>query len=199
MTEYKGDKLNRLSGDERLGMHRESEYLGAEDIKPGTKPVLTIEGIYYGKVTLQRGKENKDVMTFREKTVDGICDVRPLIVNATNRKTLMKLYGAVDARTLEGKKIELYVDHNVRDPQTGGKTDGIRIMQTIPKAEEYICSECGKVIIGAGKLTARDVALNTQKKFGKILCGEHWAELREKAKEEEEKKEDILSDESNEG
>ena len=127
MTDYKGDKLSRLSGDERLGMHRDSEYLGAEDIKPGTKPVLTIEGIYYGKVTLQRGKENKDVMTFLEKSVEGICEVRPLIVNSTNRKTLKKIYGAVDAQTLEGKKVELYVDHNVRDPQTGGTTDGIRI------------------------------------------------------------------------
>lgn len=185
MTEYKGDKLNRLSGDERLGMHRESEYLGAEDIKPGTKPVLTIEGIYYGKVTLQRGKENKDVMTFREKTVDGIYEVRPLIVNATNRKTLKKIYGAVDAQTLEGKKVELYVDHNVRDPQTGGNTDGIRISPYIPKAEAYYCAECGEEIEPAGQLTARDIAMNTQKKYGKMLCATHWAELRDKAKAEE--------------
>ena len=171
MTDYKGDKLNRLSGDERLGMHRESEYLGAEDIKPGTKPVLTIEGIYYGKVTLQRGKENKDVMTFLEKSVDG--------------KTLKKIYGAVDADTLEGKKVELYVDHNVRDPQTGGTTDGIRISAYIPKAESYICAECGEEITPAGQLTARDIAMNTQKKYGKMLCATHWAELRDKAKAEE--------------
>lgn len=189
MTDYKGDKLSRLSGDERLGMHRESEYLGAEDIKPGTKPVLTIEGIYYGKVTLQRGKENKDVMTFLEKSVDGICEVRPLIVNSTNRKTLKKIYGAVDADTLEGKKVELYVDHNVRDPQTGGTTDGIRISAYIPKAESYICAACGEEITPAGQLTARDIAMNTQKKYGKMLCATHWAELRDKAKTEESKNE----------
>lgn len=186
MTDYKGDKLSRLSGDERLGMHRESEYLGAEDIKPGTKPILTIEGIYYGKVTLQRGKENKDVMTFLEKSVDGICEVRPLIVNSTNRKTLKKIYGAVDAGTLEGKKVELYVDHNVRDPQTGGTTDGIRISAYIPKAESYICATCGEEITPAGQLTVRDIAMNTQKKYGKMLCATHWAELRDKARGKDE-------------
>ena len=185
MTNYKGDKLERLTGDDRLGMHRESEYLGAEDIKPGTKPVLTIEGIYYGSVTLQRGKENKDVISFIEKSVDGICEVRPLIVNSTNRKTLKKLYGAVDAKTLEGKKIELYVDHDVRDPQTGGKTDGIRISPVVPKSETYKCAECGAIIEGAGKLNARDVALNTQKKFGKMLCGPCWKKANEAAKNEE--------------
>ena len=195
MTDYKGDKLERLTGDERLGMHRESEYLGAEDIKPGTKPVLTIEGIFYGKVTLQRGKESKDVMTFVEKTVDGICEVRPLIVNSTNRKTLKKLYGAVDARTLEGKKVELYVDHNVRDPQTGGTTDGIRISPSVPKAAEYICENCGNRIEGAGKLNARDVALNTQKKFGRMLCGPCWKAANEAEKARElENREDVLNE-----
>lgn len=193
MTDYKGDKLTRLAGDERLGMHRESEYLGAEDIKPGTKPILTIEGIYYGKVTLQRGKENKDVMYFREKTVDGICEVRPLIVNSTNRKTLKKIYGAVDARTLEGKKVELFVDHNVRDPQTGGMTDGIRISPYIPKEEEYTCEDCKKKIEGYGKMTARDVAQNTLKKYGKQLCAECGAKAKAEA-EKAEAKTDALSE-----
>lgn len=55
------DKLRQLKGDERLGQMRESEYLGAEDIDDGVEPVLTIAGLWNGTVTLQRGKENKDV------------------------------------------------------------------------------------------------------------------------------------------
>ena len=82
------DKLRQLTGDERLGQMRESEYLGAEDIDDGTEPVLTIAGLWYGSVTLQRGKENKDVLSFKEERVPGILQVRPLIVNSTNRKTL---------------------------------------------------------------------------------------------------------------
>ena len=58
------DKLKQLTGDERLGMDRDSEYLGAEDIDDGTEPILTISGLYNGMVTLQRGKENKDVLAF---------------------------------------------------------------------------------------------------------------------------------------
>lgn len=47
------DKLRQLSGDERLGQMRDSEYLGAEDIDDGTEPILTIAGLWYGSVTLQ--------------------------------------------------------------------------------------------------------------------------------------------------
>ena len=130
------DKLRQLTGDERLGQMRESEYLGAEDIDDGTEPVLTIAGLWYGSVTLQRGKENKDVLSFKEERVPGILQVRPLIVNSTNRKTLRKLFGDAKASTLVGKQIQLYVDHNVRDPQDGGMTDGIRIRPYKPRVQK---------------------------------------------------------------
>ena len=121
------DRLRQLTGEERLGQERESEYLGAEDIDDGVEPVLTISGLWNGMVTLQRGKEKKDVLTFEEERVPGILQVRPLIVNSTNRKALRKLYGDAKAATLVGKRIQLYIDHKVRDPQDGGYTDGIRI------------------------------------------------------------------------
>ena len=68
------DELKRMkpmTGSERLGQNRDSEYLGAEDIDPGTEPVLTIAALYNGMITLQRGKENKDVIAFKEETVPG--------------------------------------------------------------------------------------------------------------------------------
>lgn len=130
------DRLRQLTGDERLGQMRESEYLGAEDIDDGVEPVLTIAGLWYGSVTLQRGKENKDVLSFTEERVPGIMQVRPLIVNSTNRKTLRKLFGDAKASTLVGKQIQLFVDHNVRDPQDGGMTDGIRIRPYKPRVQK---------------------------------------------------------------
>ena len=147
------DKLRQLTGDERLGQMRESEYLGAEDIDDGTEPVLTIAGLWYGSVTLQRGKENKDVLSFKEERVPGILQVRPLIVNSTNRKTLRKLFGDAKASTLVGKQIQLYVDHNVRDPQDGGMTDGIRIRPYKPRVQKQEpvppCTDCGNPIEAA--------------------------------------------------
>lgn len=181
------DELKRLkpmTGSERLGAMRDSEYLGAEDLDPDSSPVVTIAALYNGSVTLQRGKENKDVIVFQEDSVPGIKKVRPLIVNATNRKTLRKLYKAVTADALVGKRIELYLDHNVRDPSTGDKIDGIRIKARIPadtKAAPIICEQCGKPIKAIGQFSAEQIASINQKRYGKKLCGECSKKLGEQA------------------
>ncbi len=172
------DELKRMTpmkGKERLGAHRDSEYLGAEDIDPDVEPVVTIKDLYYGVVTLQRGKEAKDVIAFVEEKVPGINQVRPMIANATNRKILKKLYHKVDAETLCGKRIQLYVDHNVRDPSTGDKTDGIRIRAIIPKAvpQEPVhkCEMCGNALTPAGGMGVTKLAEYTKEKYGRVLCG----------------------------
>lgn len=189
-------KMKPLKGSERLGANRNSEYLGAEDIDPGSSPVLTIDNLYNGMITLQRGKENKDVITFREEHVPGIKNVRPLVCNATNRKTLKKLYKSVTADALIGKKIELFIDHNVRDPQTGELTDGIRIRPRIPadkKAEPIICADCGKPIVAIQKFSAEQIAMLNEKRYGRKICGECSKKLAEaKAAEEAEEEEDTV-------
>jgi len=188
-------RMKPLTGSERLGANRDSEYLGAEDIDPGTEPILTIAALYNGNVTLQRGKENKDVIVFREESVPGIKNVRPLIVNATNRKTLRKLYKAVTADILVGKTIQLYIDHNVRDPSTGDKIDGIRIRPKIPsvkKAEPIICENCGKPIQAIGNYSAEDIARINQERYGKKICGACSKELAQAAQTEQ--KEEAVED-----
>ena len=176
--------IKPMSGKERLGANRDSEYLGAEDIEPGTEPVLTIKALYNGMITLARGKERHDVIVFVEEKIPGMINqVRPLVVNATNRKTLRKLYKAVDAQTLVGKKVKLYLEHNVRDPSTGDKVDGIRIRPSVPdgKAPEAVkCADCGKNIVGMGNFTAEQIIENAKKKYGKALC----VECSQKAKAE---------------
>ena len=168
------DKLRQLTGDERLGQMRESEYLGAEDIDDDTEPVLTIAGLWYGSVTLQRGKENKDVLSFKEERVPGILQVRPLSVNSTNRKTLRKLFGDAKASTLVGKQIQLYVDHNVRDPQDGGMTDGIRIRPYSPRVQKQEpvppSADCGNPIEAAMGKNAHWLAAYTFMIYGVPLC-----------------------------
>lgn len=165
--------MKPLQPGERLGQNRESEYLGAEDIDPGTEPVVTIDALYSGMVTLQRGKEMKDVIAFKEDSVPGIRNVRPLIVNATNRKTLRKLFGSVKVEALTGQSIQLYIDNNVRDPSSGDRIDGIRIRPRRPsvkKPEPLICSECGQVIQGVGRVPAEMIAKGTLQKYGVQLC-----------------------------
>ena len=157
---------------------RDSEYLGADDIDQNTEPVLTIRNLYRGKVTLSRGKEVKNVLTFVEDKVAGINEVRPLIVNSTNRQTLKKLYGQVTANALEGKQIQLYIEHGVRNPSNGELTDGIRIRDKKPtaagaKAKAAVkCADCGKEIAGAGNFSAEQIAAGSKQKYGKALCME---------------------------
>ena len=185
------DELKRMKpmqGKERLGANRDSEYLGAEDIDPGSEPVLTIDHIYNGMVTLQRGKENKDVITFKEERVPGIKNVRPLIVNSTNRKTLRKIYKAVTAENLEGKRIQLYLDPNVRDPSTGDKVDGIRIRPKVPSAkaaEPVMCEMCHKPITSFGQYSAEQMVQISKDRFnGRCVCATCGAELKKQMEAE---------------
>lgn len=171
------DELKRmrpLSGKERLGANRESDYLGAEDITPDTEPVLTISALYNGLITLARGKERHDVIAFKEETVPGSINlVRPMVLNATNRKTLRKIYKNVTAENLVGKQIQLFIQHDVRDPSTGDKVDGIRIRPRIPtpaRTEPIICAECGKPITAVASYSAEDIARINQSRFGKPIC-----------------------------
>jgi len=169
-------KMKPLKGEEKF--ERDSEYMGADDIDSDIEPVLTIRNLYRGKVTLQRGPEVKNVLTFVEESVPGISEVRPLIVNSTNRQTLKKLYGQVTANALEGKKIQLYIEHGVRNPAKNEITDGIRIRDKKPAAEgakpkaAVKCAGCGKEITGSGNFSAEQIAAGSKQKYGKALCME---------------------------
>ena len=178
-------RMKPLKGDEKF--ERDSEYMGADDIDGNVEPVLTIKNLYRGKVTLQRGPEVKNVLTFVEESVPGISEVRPLIVNSTNRQTLKKLYKQVTANALEGKKIQLWIEHGVRNPSKNELTDGIRIRETIPKDGKAYkapkCSVCGKDVVGVSGLTPEQVAKMTKDKYGKQMCSECAA--KEKARLDE--------------
>lgn len=181
------EHMKPLQGDEPLP--RDSEYLGADDLDSNIEPVLTIKHLYRGKVTLSRGKEVKNVIVFVEEKANGIIgDVRPMIVNSTNRQTLKKLYKQVTASALEGKKVQLFIEHNVRNPSNGEMTDGIRIRDFIPKdgkvAKTFKCADCGKDIAGVSGFTAEQIAKNTKSKYGRCLC----VECGQKVKAEQEAK-----------
>ena len=169
------EHMKPLTGNEPLP--RDSEYLGADDLDSTVEPVLTIKHLYRGKVTLSRGKEVKNVIVFAEEKAAGIIgEVRPMILNATNRQMLKKLYKQVTAAALEGKKIQLYIEHNVRNPSNGEMTDGIRIRDAIPKDGKAKatpkCAECGKEITGLAGYTAEQIAATNKQRYGKCLCVE---------------------------
>lgn len=193
--------MKPMTGKERLGAFRDSEYMGAEDIEPGTEPVLTIRALYNGMITLARGKERHDVIAFAEESVPGsINQVRPLVVNSTNRKTLRKLYKATSAEALVGKKVQLYLQPGVRDPSTGDKVDGIRIREKIPTGAKYEppkCEACGKAITGLSGFTPEQIAATNKQRYGRCLCIECGKKAKaemeaQKAREEEKNAEETV-------
>jgi hypothetical protein len=170
--------LERITGDASIKRYFDTDYIGAYSLDEGAEPILTIDSLWYGELTLGGGrKEPHVVVKFTEKRVPGVDEVKPLILNATNRKTLKKLFGDDSAATLEGKQIQLYIDPKVRDPQDGGFTEGLRIRPFKPKIKAdapIICESegCGQVVSGFGKMNAMQMAEYTRSSYGKILCAD---------------------------
>ena len=181
------NKIVIFEGEQRLGAAaRSNSFMATEDFTSGAEPILTIEHIGAGECVLDQGrKEDHDVIFFREKSVPGLPQVRPLIVNSTNRKTLLSIYGDLSAATLEGKRVRLYVDPHVR-AVGGGYTSGIRIRKLVPPAPEptpvqpvrsnpvppVVCQDCGQPIIAAGDVPAEQVLSNGRQWFGLDLCAD---------------------------
>lgn len=189
--------LERIVGDVSIKRYFDTDYIGAYSLDEGAEPILTIDSLWYGELTLGGGrKENHVVMKFREKQVPGCEEVKPLILNATNRKTLKKLFGDDSAAALESKQIQLYIDPKVRDPQDGGFTEGLRIRPFRPKIKAdapIICEGegCGQVVSGFGKMNAAQMAEYTRSSYGKILCAD-CAKAAKAAKDAKAAESDVL-------
>lgn len=171
-------KIVLLEGEQRLGAAaRGGSFLACEDITAGAEPVLTIDRIGFGECVLEQGRrEEHDVVFFREQSVPGCPQTRPWIINSTNRKTLMALYGDLSAQVLEGKRIRLYIDPHVRSVG-GGYTSGIRIRKLIPEPAPMpqqpagpICADCGNPIQPAGNYDIDGVAGYAMQRWGRPLC-----------------------------
>lgn len=166
--------MERIKGAGSLKRYFNSEYIGAYSIDPGCEPILTIDSLWFGEIVLDKGrKEAHVVIRFKEKSVAGCAEVKPLILNSTNRKALKKAYGTDSADVLEGKPIQLYIDPKVRDPQDGGFTEGIRIRPFKPRTAPQTvikCEECGNTILDYKGRSAANIAAKAKAKYGKQLC-----------------------------
>lgn len=104
-------------------------YLGSADI---VEPiVLTVQ-----RVTLEvdRTKKTKDLFNtawFAEKELRPGEKLKPMILNATNSKTMRNLANSAFIEDWQNIRITVYVDHNVR---FGKETmDGLRISHVAPE------------------------------------------------------------------
>ena len=146
------------------------DYLGAYALEPGQDLIATIKAVRKEMVTGADGKKEEcTVVHFEEK------DIKPLILNSTNAKTIQKLYKTPYIEEWQGRKIQLYVE-TVR--AFGEMVEALRIRPSIPKitgpvsSEPVMCADCGAEVSAFGKMNAAQMADYTYSKYGKSLCSE---------------------------
>lgn len=168
------------------------DYLGAYSLDNGngeyTDLIVTIKRIKVETVTGPEGKkENCPVAYFAES------GTKPMVLNATNMKTLQKLFRSKYIEDWEGGKIQLFV---AQVKAFGDVVDALRIRPYAPKVqaqEKPVCTDCKKDIQPFGNRPASYMAEYTAKKYGKPLCADCAQKRAEK--EQAEKPADPLASE----
>jgi len=166
------------------------KYFGEQDFGLPANRTFTVTILKHAEEEVQNvpskgcptGKELKGILYFKE-------NIKPLILNVTNAKTIMTLYGK-DADLWEGKKITLYYDPSVKVGRE--VTGGTRVRKPLQEnPQQPKCLDCGKDIQPASGMTAAQVADYTAKQYGREICAE--CAIKEKAKRETESGVDVLS------
>lgn len=140
------------------------DYLGSYALEPGQEIVVTIKSVANENVTGTDGKkENCTVMHFVE-------DIKPLVLNATNSKTITKLFKTPYIEEWVGRKIQLYVQKGIK--AFGDIVDAIRVRDFLPVDTKLICADCGSLIEAYGKTSAATMAKYTLSKYGRMLCSD---------------------------
>jgi len=119
--------------DGRAGEMRESPWLASEDIEGVGDVTVTIEKVYkHMQAEFDSGRK-KDVHAIKFKGSD-----KQLVLNASNRKTIVKLYGT-KITDWYGKQITLYMIRNVKVGRE--LKNGIRIREQIPQPQQEMTDE----------------------------------------------------------
>lgn len=150
------------------------DYLGAYAFDPGEEKIGTIDFVRREKVMGADGKsEECTVAHFREP------DLKPLILNVTNCKTISAVYKTPYIEDWAGKRILMRVEA-VR--AFGDVVDAVRVKKRVPPEKPtgpLLCESCGKPITAIGNFKAEDVARLNRERYGKTLCGECSKKLTE--------------------
>jgi hypothetical protein len=106
----------------------DSPYLSSADIVEPT--ILTVKHV---RLELDRTKKTKDLFNtahFVEKEIRKGEALKPMILNATNSKTMKGLTGSAFIDDWNNVRVTVYVDHNVRFAKE--TVDGLRISPHVP-------------------------------------------------------------------
>lgn len=154
------------------------DYLGAYALNPGEDMILTIKLVRQETVTgPDNRKEECAVLHFVE-------NVKPMILNVTNSKTIQKLHKTPYIEDWAGRKIQVYID---QVKAFGDVVEALRIRPFLPKQSGPVtttCADCSATLEDYNGATAEQIAKHTLRKYGKVLCTSCANVLNEKQKAE---------------
>lgn len=144
-----------------------SQYLGKQHFGPDEKKDVTIEGVEEQVVEnhAKRTKDVKAIMHFVEP------DVRPWIVNKTNRGKIAELLDSPFIEDWYGKRITLWVDPKVPNNFDPTNPGAVRVWPTLPETS-VICENCGVFIEPHGNYSVNKIVTMSRAKYGQALCWE---------------------------
>lgn len=141
------------------------DYLGAYALEPGQKIIATIKHVKNEMVIGPDGKKEECIVAhFKE------AHLKPMILNATNAKTITKMFKTPYIEEWSNRQIQIYVE---KVKAFGDIVEALRIKPTIPTPNNNVqnCADCKGVISPANGMTAQQVSEYTNKKYGEPLCG----------------------------
>lgn len=157
------------------------DYIGAYAFQPGEKKTVTISRVEREQIIGVEGKKSE------ETVVHFVEAEKPLILNVTNAKMISKHAGTPYIEQWSGIRIVLGVE---KVKAFGDVVDAVRVQKTKPPQPEREeapvppCADCGGVIEGTDKVSARTVVSAGMKKYGAPLCVQCALKRAEKLKEE---------------
>jgi len=104
-------------------------YLGCYSLMDGEEReiTVTIQKVVQEEVKNERGSESCKVAYFKE-------NVKPMILNTTNSKTIEEIYQTPYIEDWKGQKITIYI---ARFKAFGSDTTGLRIRKQKPQKPEF--------------------------------------------------------------
>lgn len=139
------------------------DYLGAYALQPGQDLIVQIKSV--GQEEVYNPTNNKkEVCTVAHFTDRNI---KPMILNVTNCKTISKLYDTPYIEDWQGKYIALYI---AKVKAFGETVEALRVRNKIPTMEKIICEECGEQLVSAAGKSPREIKEIAQRNCGKTLC-----------------------------
>ena len=150
-----------------MKMGKNANFLGSWDLYdiPSQQITATIHDIRDEEVINNGKSEHCTVLVFKE-------DIKPMILNLTNKKTLAKLYKTKETKKLIGKRVTIVYE---KVKAFGKVSDALRIKSQVPaEAPKSMpkCENCGNDIKSFGKMNSESLAQYTKQNYGKSLCSD---------------------------